>query len=255
MKILNEYNEEITLYEALQLLEKYDQFEELRGLVYKIANKANLNGSAYSHDYGDLIEKHNKEVFTDDEIDRLLKSPSILRKDLIAESKSLGPEIGDIAYLKIKLRNSSFNKKKNIFEGYERRPVFIIKVNGTSVDGLELTHVDSFKGMDLIPLGRLDPNDIRESFLNIYTYKDYINLDCTYDFPLAFDNQGRAKTKYELQLERFGKIFKDKNGDSPFIVKFDYSKNYLTKLSKDQTEKILNTLKEHIDKEFPSKNN
>ena len=73
MKILNEFNEEITLHEALQLLEKYDQCEELRGLVYKIANKANLDGSAYSHDYGDLIEKHNKEVFTDEEIDKLLK--------------------------------------------------------------------------------------------------------------------------------------------------------------------------------------
>ena len=73
MKILDNNNQEINLHEALKLLEKYDQFEEMNRLIHQVVDKSRIRGSAYSHDYDDAIEKHNKKVFTDEEIDRLLK--------------------------------------------------------------------------------------------------------------------------------------------------------------------------------------
>lgn len=73
MKILDNNNQEISLHEALKLLEKYDQFEEMNRLIHQVVDKSRVRGSAYSHDYDDAIEKHNKRVFTDEEIDRLLK--------------------------------------------------------------------------------------------------------------------------------------------------------------------------------------
>ena len=248
MKILDNNNQEISLHEALKLLEKYDQFEEMNRLIHQVVDKSHVRGSAYSHDYDAVIEKHNKEVFDDSYIDQLLKFPT-KKRALITESRELGPELGDIAYLKIKLRNSTFDKKKNIFEGYERRPVLILSIDKDKVNGLEVTHTNTFRGLSLIPLGRLDKNDVRESFLNIYTYGDYKGLPCEYDFPFAFNSEGKAMTKYELQKERFGKIYPDKGGKSPFLIRFDYSKNYLTKLSEDQTNQILSTLKDYIEHE------
>lgn len=246
MRILNSSNHEITLQEALHLLEEQDKFSDIERLVQDIVQKTGLHGSAYSDDYEDQIQAHNKHVFSDSDINDLLLSES---KTLVLESNGTKtqPEIGDIAYLKIKLRNTSFDKKKNIFNGFERRPVLIISVDSSKVDTLELTHAKWFGGMPLISVGRLDKNDIRESFLNIYTHDDYKQLDYEYNFPLEFKN-GIPKTKYELQKERFGKIYKVKDGDEPFIVKFDYSKNYITKLSDEQTNKIINTLNEYIEK-------
>lgn len=73
MKILDNNNQEISLHEALKLLEKYDRFEEMNRLIHQVVDKSHVRGSAYSHDYDAAIEKHNKKVFTDEEIDRLLK--------------------------------------------------------------------------------------------------------------------------------------------------------------------------------------
>ena len=73
MKILDNNNQEISLHEALKLLEKYDQFEEMNQLIHQVVGKSHVRGSAYSHDYDAVIEKHNREVLTDEEIDGLLK--------------------------------------------------------------------------------------------------------------------------------------------------------------------------------------
>lgn len=240
-------NKEITMKEAFRLLNRYELTQEFQKVIQQARESTPLRGSAYSDDYDELIEAHNRRVFSKEEIWAQLTGQlqESISDNLLEEKLAGSAEVGDVYYLKVKLRNSIFDKKKKIYNGYERRPVLILSVTDSAVDGLELTHRTVFKGQDLIPIGRLDPADIRESYLNIYTSEDYKNLSLEYVFPYAFNKDGTPKTIYEWQLENFGKIRNCKDGNKPLLINFTSDKNYVTTLSEEKMREITRIVAEY----------
>lgn len=232
------HNKKFTLSETLKLLEIYALSEELN----ESPETNDTEDSCYTHDYDDYIDSTadniRSSIFISDDGTTLEQKSAITVTEELQEDKS--PEIGDIAVLKIKLNNHK--KDKFIYDGYERRPILIIKVHNKSlVDALEITHSDTFKHRSLINIGKIG-KDSRDSYVNIFRY--YSNLDTNYEFPIEFKD-GKPISKGEYSLQYFGKVYKGKNKDEPFLVGFDYNYNYKETIDMDTLCFILSVLRKN----------
>lgn len=210
---------EFTFKEALKLLDLYDKIDYAHELIKSHKDKSFSSNWDEADEWEDFINENNLNEATQ-------------RKGKIV------PEVGDIAILKIKLRNTD-NKNKNVYEGFERRPVLIIRATSSKVDALEITHKEYFKDYKLIPIGKLLEDD-KYSYINIYTIDDYSNLDVNYKFPL-FKNK-KPLTKAEYNAIKIGVLYNGKDKDETCLSDFNYRDNYKGQLSEELLNKIITLL-------------
>ena len=210
---------EFTFKEALKVLDLYDKLD-------------------YAHE---LIKSHKDKSFSSN-WDEATEWEDFINGDTLNEATQRKgktvPEVGDIAVLKIKLRNTD-NKNKNVYEGFERRPVLIIRATSNKVDALEITHKEYFKNYKLIPIGKL-LGDGKYSYINIYTVDDYSNLPVNYKFPL-FKNK-KPLTKAEYNAIKIGVLYNGEDKDETYLSDFNYRDNYKGQLSEDLLNKIITLL-------------
>lgn len=207
----------------LELLEKSDRLAE----AMDTSKHETVDTSDYEYD--------DDYSFLDDDFD-----DEYLEEE-VGSGTTMKPEVGDVAVLKIKLRNvPTTDSKKKVYDGCERRPVLIIRVKGETVDAIEITHRDTFKGRKLIPIGRLG-SDTLDSYVNIYTVDDYMGLSPNYKFPKAFDRNNKPIT-IASYFNAIGVAYTRSDANEPLIVDYTYNKNFREQLDVDTMDQIFEAL-------------
>lgn len=225
----------LTFKEAVQLLEIYEDTDE----ISKMLKKINIDGTAYQGEFADAAQKHLAQAAKK----QTLKKFGLLEEEENLDSTSRYPVIGDIAYFKIKLNNTNNIAGKNIFNGCETRLVLIINIHDDKVDGLEVTHSKTFKGMNLIPIGKIKDN--QESYVNIYNSESYKDLDIKYQFPLFDDNHKPISfADYCAKIIPFAKIKKSDDDNEPYLFDFCYDDTFVTELPEEKLLLIFKAIKE-----------
>lgn len=249
----------MSLTEALDKLELYELTDYVCKEFSKMATDTHEPDLDYYNDnYDDVIDgmvtrpefitkvkaRYFPEYCSKEELNNYKK----LTEAELLESKS-APAIGDIAFLKIKLNDSNaINKDKNIYAGFERRPIVILNFNSNNtVDGLEVTHSNKL-GKNSINIGQLK-NNSANSYVTVSSKSYHKGLELSYEFPYMFKEDNKPLTKAEFVLEFSGKLYNNNDKDEPFMVEFNYNDNYMCTISDDDLNKILNAAKCLIESE------
>lgn len=231
----------ITISEALKRLEVLSLLEEIDW--DRLRESTSEESAVVPGEWDDFIQKENDKLIN--KIKEQATSPEdflrfLTEKNTLEENIKKEPSIGDIAVLKVKLNHEK--RSKFIYDGCERKPVLILDIKGDYVKGLEIAHSETFKNNPLINIGRINENDSKDSYINIYAQQD--NLPLSYEFPLEFDEKThKPKTKGDILLEYFGKVYLGKDSDEPFLVEFNYKTNFKKELNIDKLIEILSKLK------------
>lgn len=233
----------LSISEALEQLAISDEAEELAKRLSELPPESDAEETDCDYDFDD----DTIEGYGWDKLSRYL-DPSLLSEAKSTEKEN--PEAGDIALVCVKLTNPKSGKK--LYLGCERRPVLILSVNSSTVDGLEITHSATYKGNELINIGHFIGKDGRDSYVNIYNSEKYKNLPIDYKFPIFDPSSKTPLTENdinEIYAREFGKVYvRKKDKDSIFLVDYHYADNFITKLDKEAVKKIFEAINKYLEK-------